>query len=578
MLNKIVGKTTHFKITLTAPLHIGCGTVYDPTGFVIDFGKKELIAFQAINFLSQLDAATLQAYSNICQKGTVTSIQELYKFMNRHKEVASGNQIAISKGLAKHFETVLKKSATDFEKELSQFVIDRTSFDPLTDQPIIPGSSLKGSLRTAILNQRNANDPPEYKSKSDKELQAKLLGGSFGEDPFRLIKVSDFTTVGEAKRKILYAIAKWKNPAKKNQVGQYQVLEVVEAGTVFAGSITIFPPSPQQIKSPIKLGEINQALIDFFSSEKQREEQQLSKIDLPAIDDSQIQGVPLRLGRHSGAECTTIEGHRKIKVSAPKVGIKIFKDTATTIWLASNSKNPNDNRSLLPFGWAKMTSIEENEAVEIKKKQQEWLVAFQKKLQVEKVRRETADRKRKLAVEQAKLEQREEEEENRKFPWKKLLRDSQAERIEDWGDLSNRLLNGEELKNYQDSPQLAEEIKKVARRVQERYPRKWSPERDEEVKEWLVVSGVSWESQNVAASVPVPQLQDELTSRIEAISNLGEYLQNPVALKEITLPSAKALEKKFREWGCDKKKAKPKKQNIWKELQNKLTKLKSQSR
>ena len=577
MINKIMGKTTHFKITLTAPLHIGCGTVYDPTGFVIDFGKKELIAFQAINFLSQLNAAALQEYSNICQKGTVISIQELYKFMTRHKEMASGNQIAISKGLAEHFEDVLKKQAADFKKELKKFVIDRTSFDPLTDRPIIPGSSLKGSLRTAILNRRSTkNGSFEYKDNSDKKLQIKLLGGSFGEDPFRLIKVSDFTTVGEAKKKILYAIAKWKDPDKKNLIGQYQILEVVEAGTVFAGSITISSPSSGQIKKPIQLEEINQALTYFFSSEKQREEQQLSEIDLPAIDDSQVQGVPLRLGRHSGAECTTIEGYRKIKVSAPKAKTKIFKDTATTIWLASNSKNPNDNRFLLPFGWAKLTLIEEEEAAEIKKKQQEWSIAFQKKLQVEKVRRETADRKRELAVEQAKSEQKKEEEENRKFPWKKLLRDRQAERIEDWDGLHNKLLNDEELKNYQDSLQLAEEIKKVARRVKKKYHKKWSLERNEEVKEWLTVSGMSWESQNVVAQ-PTPQPQDELTSRIEAISNFGEYLKAPIAMEGITLPSAKALEKKFKEWGCKKRKAKPKKRTLWEELQKKISKLKSQS-
>ena len=67
--------------------------------------------------------------------------------------------------------------------------IERTSASH-NQKPYLPGSSLKGAIRTAILNhlaQSNFN----ANGREDR-----LLGGSFETDPLRLLKISD-AMVGE---------------------------------------------------------------------------------------------------------------------------------------------------------------------------------------------------------------------------------------------------------------------------------------------------------------------------------------------------------------------------------------------
>ncbi len=67
------------------------------------------------------------------------------------------------------------------------------------------------------------------------------------------------------------------------------------------------------------------------------------------------------MGRHSGAECVTIEGNRHIKIMQRSGTPPKFLDHATTIWLASESSKPNTNSGLVPFGWAVMEILGDND-------------------------------------------------------------------------------------------------------------------------------------------------------------------------------------------------------------------------
>jgi CRISPR-associated protein Csm5 len=68
----------------------------------------------------------------------------------------------------------------------------------------------------------------------------------------------------------------------------------------------------------------------------------------------------IRLGKHSGAEAVTIEGNRQITVRGPR-GNREIKNHATTIWFASETSKPESNKGLLPFGWAVMEVVKEQD-------------------------------------------------------------------------------------------------------------------------------------------------------------------------------------------------------------------------
>lgn len=359
--------TYTFLIQTITPLHLGCDEVYEPLNVVFHAEKKCLIAFEAYDFLHRLPIQEREKFLTICRKGTVGSILEIYKFMARQANLARGREVPVAPALLAHYQRVLALPERDFSRQLNKFTIHRTAFLPADQRPYIPGSAIKGALRTAYLSwlasQQRALRMP---SNEYRQLEKELLQGSFHTDPFRLVKVSDFRPVGEVKTRILYAV----NLKKEGGAGHgpYQILEVVESGAWFQGTINIAPWPPEikraaqglqgspDIVKPVQPQHLWQSLRDFFQREKAREDEELFALGLPKVTlPLQNGSLPLRLGRHSGAECLTLPGYRRIKIKTAG-GRAEIKDHATTLWLAALAPErwPEPPR---PFGWGVLSRM-----------------------------------------------------------------------------------------------------------------------------------------------------------------------------------------------------------------------------
>ncbi|HBL22948.1 MAG TPA: type III-A CRISPR-associated RAMP protein Csm5, partial [Deltaproteobacteria bacterium] len=329
-----------FFIKTLAPVHIGCDEVYEPTGFVIDEDRGVLHAFDPLDFLRGLSGPERQQLSFICRKGTVESILELYKFMRGKR--FEGRHVAVCRGFVGHYRQTLSMRINDLKKmqqELNRFFISRTAFNPTTQQPFIPGSSIKGALRTAYLNGRQRVKPlPPAKDAT--QLEKNLLdGGAFETDPFRLLKVSDFHPVGPCQTKVIYAVnEKKQKDAKYRAGGPYQILEVIEPSAIFVGTIQVLPPlSNSIIKTPLTEPAVLESTASFYGKEKRREDEELMAAGLPPLHGEHIEdGIPLRIGRHCGAESLTIEGHRRIRIMQGRdKQATVSTRGATTFWLAA---------------------------------------------------------------------------------------------------------------------------------------------------------------------------------------------------------------------------------------------------
>lgn len=402
-------QTTHYFLLRTiSPIHVGSDEVYEPTGFVVDEQNKQLISFDAADFLGMLDSEALEEFSAICQKGTPQSLIEIYRFMNRHKDLADGKPVAISDAFVAHFqETLALQGENNILQNLNKYQIKRTAFNPHEDSPYIPGSSLKGSIRTAVLNYRNKKQSvPTYQKNDSEKMEKNLVGGSFATDPFRLVKVSDFTPVGDIERRIVYGVNRKKKPSNFEARGPAQIFEVVAPGSVFLGSITISSVPPNAgIKRSVNATELIAALRQFFGEEKEREDTALKAVGIPSmsLELSENQS-PLRLGFHSGAECVTVDGHRQIKIMKERGERPVTGKSATTFWLAANSKNAT-NQTVSPIGWAVLEELTPIEAANL----QEGLE--QKKRQKAEIRQQILTeqlRERELLEEKLRAQQEEE--------------------------------------------------------------------------------------------------------------------------------------------------------------------------
>ncbi|MFZ5764059.1 MAG: type III-A CRISPR-associated RAMP protein Csm5 [Thermodesulfobacteriota bacterium] len=398
--------TIHFLLRTISPIHVGSDEVYEPTGFVVDEQKKQLISFDAADFIGMLDGEALDEFSAICRKGTPQSLIEIYRFMNRHKDLVDGKPVAISDAFVAHFqETMALQGDRNVLQNLNKYQIKRTAFNPHEDNPYIPGSSLKGSIRTAVLNYRNKKQSvPRYHD--SRKMEESLVGGKFETDPFRLVKVSDFSPVGEIERRIVYCVNRKKKPSNFEARGPEQIFEVVVPGSVFLGSITISSvPQNSSIDKPVTAKEIITALRQFFGEEKSREDTEFQAVGIPSVSFGMSEKqIPLRLGFHSGAECVTVDGHRQIKIMKGKGEKPDTGESSTTFWLAANSKNAT-NQTVTPLGWAVLEELTPLEAVKLREDLQ------QKKRQEEEIRQKMLidqQRERELHEEHLRAQQEEE--------------------------------------------------------------------------------------------------------------------------------------------------------------------------
>lgn len=373
-------KPLKVRLHVISPIHIGCDDVYEPTSFVIDIEKKRLIEFDSIDFIKALNQRDREELSKKCMSDDLLGI---FKFIKaKYNKSMGGREIEISNELSAHYNKNFIQAKT-FNKNMviNQFTIGRTAHYVTNGLPYIPGSSLKGALRTACLSalgkeqtiQKCWNhylDRRDLQSEGDtyhwigkkniaKKLEERLLGGSFDSDPFRLIKVSDFMPIKSCSTRIVYAINRKKKRSDKPtraDSGPPQILEVIKDGSVFEGIINIQQNGniQENINEPGFLKQVNYFYRQLFDIEKGV----ITEIGSMPVDIGSFtehlnkSAFLIRLGRHSGAESVTIEGNRYIKIMQKKGEPDKYSDHATTIWLASDSRNSTTNNNIQSFGWA----------------------------------------------------------------------------------------------------------------------------------------------------------------------------------------------------------------------------------
>lgn len=361
-----------FKVRLhvISPIHIGCDDVYEPTGFVVDRSAKKLISFEPIDFVGSLDPGNRAKFLALCDKGTLESILEIYKFMAQHGSKVEGYQVDLTDGFLSSYDRVLRLQPRDIKQELNKFLIARTSYLPRDQSPYIPGSALKGALRTGWLNHLNQGTPRP--AAQARRLEEELLGGTFAADPFRMVKVSDLLPVERPETRICFAVNKKKKPSKFEAGGPQQILETIRAekNPVFEGMITLHAPERGAPGLAAKVIPADATFFaqatNFFAQEMIQEEEIFKQIDVPGLVKVTMQKLfgerymtsvfPIRIGRHAGAEAVTIAGARNIKIMGKRGEKPKDGPASTTLWLAGETAKAENN--LHPFGWAALEILD----------------------------------------------------------------------------------------------------------------------------------------------------------------------------------------------------------------------------
>lgn len=318
-------------IHTVTPLFIGSGESFSPLTFWINSEMCNLIEFPEEAFVSSLSEQ---------EKNSLGELDwlDLMKLIYNKRGHLPGRTIPISPNIADIYKDVLNES----RKEFNKFDIKKLVTNINTHQPYVPGSSLKGALRTGYLA-----FCPNLVQRGRNIDEGAALGGCMSKDVFSTLKVGDCVPVDEVQTRIIYALRCHKNKDKSDIP---TMLQIIMGGSSFAGEMTLI--SADRIAHPFKnitdvLEKVEKYSVSLLVDEKIGIKYP-SLYNLQSIKDEFTNPVYLcRVGGFIGAESHTIGRLRSIKIRNPKNKDDFRPYTTCTICAAPNAKTPTN----ISFGW-----------------------------------------------------------------------------------------------------------------------------------------------------------------------------------------------------------------------------------
>jgi CRISPR-associated protein Csm5 len=363
--------TTHRTISIStlSPVHIGCDEVFEPSQFVIADGL--LHSLDPATLAAALDERERQQLIRIAdERDPIGPLQQFFKARRERLAPLAMQSINVAADIAREYEDKagqVQARGGDGRPIYNLFPMARTAYNPLDGLPYLPGSSLKGSLRTAWLNRLNRGEPPhEDEKRYPGKLQQRLLGyapGKFENDPFRHLHVADAHANPERTApptRIAYAVSKKKRESERGSPELKVYLETVREtlADAFSGELRF-------TGGPLDWGRLCDACNSFYRPQLEAEldhpqfgpllacdwRQAISQLLGDAMQElfTARQGFLLRVGRHCGAESVTLDGVRSIKILGAKGQPPSYRANTTEKRFVSATRSAQDN--LLPFGW-----------------------------------------------------------------------------------------------------------------------------------------------------------------------------------------------------------------------------------
>lgn len=341
-------------ITPLSPLYIGCGVTYTPMEYVIDQGVLYHFAAGMVP-LSERMRKDLEVASDSSELCAVPAL-----FAKNRNYFAAFADYAVE--VDKKIEADYKRMTLAFD-DRNQNQVFRTAFRQLptgATAPYVPGSGLKGVIRTALVDRLSGNRIQQ------KGFEKELLGGDFEYSPLRFLKVGDFLCLRNPLMRVercsRYYKAGSELAMKRSVFNKFEYVMPAQY-RLFEGQIELQSPVEECVderRCYQSMEEVARDLNRFYAerfAESCREELwQRSRLEEKRwIDECQrlfrqlAAGMRagrlalIRIGGNVGAESMTLRnGSACIWNRQKKVDMK----SATTAWTAQLKGNT------LPFGWA----------------------------------------------------------------------------------------------------------------------------------------------------------------------------------------------------------------------------------
>ena len=311
-------------LEIITPFFISSGEEYLDIDYVYDENKIKIIDKDRFNKRVFQDKKLYEKLLNIADD--TNKLKSFFK--NNAKEFLY--DVSLSK-------KVSKLLANNKSINIKKFIRDK-----YTQTPIIPGSTIKGVIRTSLANYYYHN---QFKNKLQNEnSESKFLNAIFRNyendakrDVLKALYISDLKPI-RYETKVIRPFYKINIEDEPNDL---DVLEVLVNGK-FEGEIVINKVLKNYSSIDLSFNVIEKSLEKFFSKILSYEK---NRINNPDYKFPEYKKYLIKVGLHSGAGSKTIEGKRKIKVKLKNEKKPKILDYQLSTWF-------DENKNAL--GWAKL--------------------------------------------------------------------------------------------------------------------------------------------------------------------------------------------------------------------------------
>jgi len=400
------------------PVHIGTGEDADPFLYVIHpVSQPDNAGLHYVDLVQWIqDSENPKRLADIFENNRFSFVR---KYIHEHldtKIYSVGSAHVTNSMIVREYENKL-----DSEDARNQLLISPGLKNSLTGNLLIPGSSVKGAIRTAVIDfldlkydfglRKHSKDNRSYYSELERLL------GPIRENSFKALKVWDFEAVPEDARIVSAEEKRRKDdrpgtPKSHCEVTRsvimdqnpYSLCSRIGIGNPQQPEDGILKVSQGRIHEKFDLANLARICREFYQSRYRKERDKFYKQphfdntakalaaiekDILTQDDNCF---VLRIGHYSHVECVTVTNNQP-QTRTGKQGTPIPHGTTRTL-----------ANGIYPFGWVKLSLIAEDEykafsdtriqrTETVLKNHEKRRFSIQKDREKEKVREEKAARK-----------------------------------------------------------------------------------------------------------------------------------------------------------------------------------------
>lgn len=359
-------------VSTLSSVHLGTGQDYESTSYVVDDGVMYVFSESAL--FKALKPNQIKQISDFAEKGErgLVSIQKLLREQREELKQYSEQVIAIGAGVERFYDKRMNEDGKNF----NQMLLPKTASEMYSGKPFIPGTAIKGAIRTALMNAKLNQNPrlnPEGERQAHKILAKIHEFRQVTEDPFKSIKVADATGCSEnLYKKIVLVNSQHWDDAKKSKAARPSLLESIAPGQIqgLYTDLRLWPLEKGQ-KQPVNdfadlAKQVNQYFFKQLKEELNRNQLAgyyrlvyIKALNALVNDEHFNQALNdgnamiLRLGKFSGAVSKTLDAVRSIKILGQKGAPNKFKALPNEQRVVASQENGSNDCE--PLGWVVLT-------------------------------------------------------------------------------------------------------------------------------------------------------------------------------------------------------------------------------